>query len=126
MQHIGSLVSGQQAKNDDLENCVAASKEKARINKMVRDHEERGVSTFHHNRITLLMYSNRLSFGTSLIVLFGSTTRISIGVLPSLRSSCEDYFFSSNSRSLARRRCSIVVCMTLISRLFPSNCRLAT
>ena len=50
MQQLGSILSAQQAKNDDPEKRLAASKEKARINQMVRDHEERSVSTFHHNR----------------------------------------------------------------------------
>ena len=50
MQQLGSLMSAQQAKNDDLDKRLAASKEKARINQMVRDHGERGVSSFHHSR----------------------------------------------------------------------------
>ena len=50
MQQLGSFMQQLQAKNDDLEKRLAASEEKARINQMVRDHEERGVSTFHHDR----------------------------------------------------------------------------
>ena len=49
MQQLGSLLSAQQPKNDDLEKRLAASEEKVRINQMVRDHEECGVSTFHHS-----------------------------------------------------------------------------
>ena len=51
MQQLGSLLSAQQAKNDDLQKRLATSEEKARINQMVRDHEGRGVSTFHHNHM---------------------------------------------------------------------------
>ena len=49
MQLLGSLLSAQQAKNDDVEKLLATFKKKARINQMVRDHKERGVSTFHHD-----------------------------------------------------------------------------
>ena len=125
MQQLGSILSAQHAKNDNLEKRPAAF-EKARINQMVRDHEELGFPLSTTIVITWLMYSNRLSCRTSLIVLFVSTTRMSIGVLPSLRSSREHSLFSSNSRSLAGTRYSIVVCVTLISRLFPGNYRLAT
>ena len=51
MQQLGSLLSAQQAKNDDLETRLAASQEKARIPQMVHDHEERGVFAFHHSYI---------------------------------------------------------------------------
>ena len=50
MQQLGPFLSAEQAKNDDLEKRLAASKGKAKINQMVRAHEERGVSTFHHDR----------------------------------------------------------------------------
>ena len=50
MQQLGSSLLAQQARNDDLKKHLAASEEKARINQMVRDHEGRGVSTFHHDR----------------------------------------------------------------------------
>ena len=46
MQQMGSA---QKAGSDDLEKPLAASEEKAWINQMVHDHEERGVSTFHQN-----------------------------------------------------------------------------
>ena len=49
MQQLGSFMQQLQAKNDDLEKRLAAEK-KTRINQMVRDHKERGVSTFHHDR----------------------------------------------------------------------------
>ena len=49
MQQFGWFMQRLQAKNDDLEKCLSASEEKARINQMVRDYEERGVSTFHHD-----------------------------------------------------------------------------
>ena len=49
MQQLGSLLSAQQAKNDDLEQRLAAFEEKARINQTVCDHKERRVSTFHHD-----------------------------------------------------------------------------
>ena len=45
---LGSFLSAQQAKNDDLKKHLAASEENARIDQKVRDHEERGVSAFHH------------------------------------------------------------------------------
>ena len=50
MQQLGSFMQHLQAKNDDLEKRLAGSEERAKINKMVRDHEERGVSTFYHDR----------------------------------------------------------------------------
>ena len=50
MQQLGSSLSAQKAKNDDLEKGLAASEEKARITQMVRDHKEHGVLTFHHDR----------------------------------------------------------------------------
>ena len=42
-----SAVAGQERRPGEM---LAASEKGARINQMVRDHEERGVSTFHHNR----------------------------------------------------------------------------
>ena len=50
MQQLGSFLSASVAETADLCRRLAASEEKARINQMVRDYEERGVSTFHHNR----------------------------------------------------------------------------
>ena len=50
MQELGLFLLAQKAKNNDLEKRLAASEEKAGINEMVRDHEEHGVSTFHHDR----------------------------------------------------------------------------
>ena len=50
-----------------------------------------------------------------------STTRISIGVLPILRSSFERFLFSSSYLILARLVYFIVVCVTPISRLFPDT-----
>ena len=50
MQQMGSFVSASVAETADLCERLVVSEEKARINQMVRDYEERGVSTFHHNR----------------------------------------------------------------------------
>ena len=50
MQQLGSFLSATVAETADLRKRLAASEEKARISQMVRDYEERGVSTFHHDR----------------------------------------------------------------------------
>ena len=50
MQQLGSFLSASVAETADLCRRLAVSEEKARINQMVRDYEERGVSTFHHDR----------------------------------------------------------------------------
>ena len=50
MQQLGSFLSATVAETATLRRRLAASEEKARINQMVRDYEERGVSTFHHDR----------------------------------------------------------------------------
>ena len=50
MQQLGSFLSASVAETADLRRRLAVSEEKARINQMVRDYEERGVSTFHHDR----------------------------------------------------------------------------
>ena len=50
MQQLGSFLSASVAETADLRGRLAASEEKARINQMVRDYEEHGVSTFHHDR----------------------------------------------------------------------------
>ena len=130
MQRLGSLLSARQAKNDDLEKHLAAFEEKAKINEMVHDHEERGVSTFHHNRYHMahVFESFILPHITNrpIRAYVTPTTRISFGVQPSLRSSLDHSLFSSNFRSLAETRYSIRVCVTWISRLFIGSCRLAT
>ena len=50
MQQLGSFMQQLQAKNDDLKKRLATSEEKTKINQMIRDHEERGVSTLKHDR----------------------------------------------------------------------------
>ena len=50
MQQLGSFLSASVAETADLCRRLAASEEKAKINQMVRNYEERGVSTFHHDR----------------------------------------------------------------------------
>ena len=50
MQQLGSFLSASVAETADRRRCLAVSEEKARINQMVRDYEERGISTFHHDR----------------------------------------------------------------------------
>ena len=50
MQQLGSFLSASVAETAYIPKRLAASEEKARINQMVRDYEERGVSTFHHDR----------------------------------------------------------------------------
>ena len=50
IQQLGSFLSASVAKTADLRRRLAVSEEKATINQMVRDYEERGVSTFHHDR----------------------------------------------------------------------------
>ena len=50
MQQLGSFLSASVAETADLCKRLAVSEEKDRINQMVRDYEERGVSTFHHDR----------------------------------------------------------------------------
>ena len=50
MQQLGSFLSASVAETADLCRRLAASEEKAKINQMVRDYKERGVSTFHHGR----------------------------------------------------------------------------
>ena len=50
MQQLGSFLSASVAETADLRKRLAVSEEQARINQMVRDYKERGVSTFHHNR----------------------------------------------------------------------------
>ena len=50
MQRLGSFLSASVAETADLRGRLAVSEEKARINQMVRDYEERGVSSFHHDR----------------------------------------------------------------------------
>ena len=77
--------------------------------------------------IKWLMYSNRLSCLTSPIGLLVSTERISIGVMPSVRSSLERSLFSSKSQSPAgKNTVFVVICLTLIPRLFHGNYGLAT
>ena len=50
MQQLGSFLSASVAETAYLRRRLAASEEKARINQMICDYEERGVSTFHHDR----------------------------------------------------------------------------
>ena len=50
MQQLGSFLSASVAETADLRKRLVASEEKARINQMVCDYGERGVSTFHHDR----------------------------------------------------------------------------
>ena len=50
LQQLGCFLSASAAKTADLRRRLAASEEKAKINQMVRDYKERGVSTFHHDR----------------------------------------------------------------------------
>ena len=50
MQQLGSFLSASVAETADLRKRLAALEERARINQMVHDYEERGVSTFHHDR----------------------------------------------------------------------------
>ena len=50
MQQLGSFLSATVAETATLRRRLAVSEEKARINQMVRDYEERGISTFHHDR----------------------------------------------------------------------------
>ena len=49
MKQLGSFLSASVAETADLCQRLAAPEEKARINQMVRNYEERGVSTFHHD-----------------------------------------------------------------------------
>ena len=107
IQQLGSFLSAQQAKNDVLEKHLAASEEKARINQMVHDHEERGVSTSHYDRYQMAHVFESI-------------------ILPHITDHATCVYYSSNYRSPAGTRYSIIVCMILISRLFPGNYRLAT
>ena len=50
MQQLGSFLSASVAETADLRRRLAASEEKVGINQMLSDYEERGVSTFHHDR----------------------------------------------------------------------------
>ena len=50
MQQLGSFLSAYVAETADLHRRLAASEERARINQLLRNYEERGVSTFHHDR----------------------------------------------------------------------------
>ena len=126
MQQLGSFLSAQQAKNDDLEKCLAAFKEKARINQMVCDYEERGVSTFHHDRYqlahvfesvilphitdrSLRVYYENLDWGTA-----------------EPKELARPFSLLVKLPKTGRNKVFIVVCVTLISRLFPGNYRLAT
>ena len=43
------FLQGQVARNDDLQRRLKAAEDRAKTDKMLRDHEERGVSTFHHD-----------------------------------------------------------------------------
>ena len=96
MQQIGSLLSAQQAKNDDLEKRLATSDENARSTTWYVITRSVVFLLSTTIVITWLINSNRLSCRTSLIMLPVSTSRISIGVLPSLRSSGGHFLFSSN------------------------------
>ena len=60
---------------------------------MVRDHEERGFSSFHHNCYHMAHVFESIILPPSLIVLPVSTSRISIGMQPSLRSLGEHFLF---------------------------------
>ena len=77
MQQLGPYLLAKDAETADLRKRLAASKERAKINQMVCDHEERGVSTFHHNHWR--MYSMFLFFCTSLIVQLVSSSESRLG-----------------------------------------------
>ena len=49
MQQMAVFLQGQVARNDDLQRRLKAAEDRAKTDKMLRDHEERGVSTFHHD-----------------------------------------------------------------------------
>ena len=49
MQQMAVFLQGQVARNDDLQRRLRAAEDRAKTDKMLRDHEERGVSTFHHD-----------------------------------------------------------------------------
>ena len=49
MQQMAVFLQGQVARNDDLQRRLKASEDRAKKDKMLRDHEEKGVSTFHHD-----------------------------------------------------------------------------
>ena len=51
MQQVGSFLSASVAETADLRRRLVVSEEKARINQMVRNYEERGISTFHHESL---------------------------------------------------------------------------
>ena len=60
MQQLGSFLSASLAETADLRKRLAASEERARINQMVRDYEEHGVSTFHHDRWQMAHVFNQI------------------------------------------------------------------
>ena len=82
MQQLGSFLSASVAETADLRRRLGASKEKARINQMVRDYEGLSITIVGRWRMYLLR-----SFSlTSLIAQLVSTTRTSTRTRPSLRS----------------------------------------
>ena len=82
IQQLNLYLSAKHAETADLRKRPAASKERARLNQMVRDHKERGVSTFHHDCLQIAhVYLMLLFSRTSLTVQPMSTSRILIGML---------------------------------------------
>ena len=49
MQQMALYLQGERARNDDLQRRLKASEDRAKKDQMVRDHEGRGGSTFHHD-----------------------------------------------------------------------------